>query len=55
MQVTYINLAVKYLENEKNTLGLFISLDGYSPECTETSSSIVKSMILWMARFNDGV
>ncbi len=30
----------------KNTLGLFISLDGYSTECTETGSSIVKSMIL---------
>ncbi|WP_127132985.1 restriction endonuclease [Pseudoflavitalea rhizosphaerae] len=30
----------------KNTLGLFISLDGYSSECTETGSSIVKSMIL---------
>jgi hypothetical protein len=30
----------------KNTLGLFISLDGYSNECTETGSSIVKSMIL---------
>jgi len=30
----------------KNTLGLFISLDGYSPECTETGSSVVKSMIL---------
>jgi hypothetical protein len=30
----------------KNTLGLFISLDGYSAECTETGSSIVKSMIL---------
>lgn len=30
----------------KNTLGLFISLDGYSPDCTETGSSVVKSMIL---------
>lgn len=30
----------------KNTLGLFISLDGYSPECTQTGSPIVKSMIL---------
>jgi len=30
----------------KNTLGLFISLDGYSPDCIETGSSIVKSMIL---------
>jgi restriction endonuclease Mrr len=30
----------------KNTLGLFISLDGYSPECTKTGSSVVKSMIL---------
>lgn len=30
----------------KNTLGLFISLDGYSKECTETGSPIVKSMIL---------
>lgn len=30
----------------KNTLGLFISLDGYSSDCTETGSSVVKSMIL---------
>jgi hypothetical protein len=30
----------------KNTLGLFISLDGYSSECTQTGSSVVKSMIL---------
>jgi len=30
----------------KNTLGLFISLDGFSSECTETGSPIVKSMIL---------
>jgi len=30
----------------KNTLGLFISLDGFSKECTETGSSSVKSMIL---------
>ena len=30
----------------KNTLGLFISLDGYSSDCTQTGSSIVKSMIL---------
>ncbi len=30
----------------KNTLGLFISLDGFSPDCTETGSSVVKSMIL---------
>lgn len=30
----------------KNTLGLFISLDGYSTDCTETGSSVVKSMIL---------
>ena len=30
----------------KNTLGLFISLDGYSQECTETGSPVVKSMIL---------
>jgi hypothetical protein len=30
----------------KNTLGLFLSLDGYSKECTETGSPIVKSMIL---------
>ncbi len=30
----------------KNTLGLFISLDGYSPDCTETGSTVVKSMIL---------
>lgn len=30
----------------KNTLGLFISLEGYSSECTETGSSVVKSMIL---------
>ncbi len=30
----------------KNTLGLFISLDGFSSECTDTGSNIVKSMIL---------
>lgn len=30
----------------KNTLGLFISLDGYTSDCTETGSSVVKSMIL---------
>lgn len=30
----------------KNTLGLFISLGPYSSECTETGSSILKSMIL---------
>lgn len=30
----------------KNTLGLFVSLDGYSKDCTETGSSIVKAMIL---------
>jgi hypothetical protein len=30
----------------KNTLGLFISLDGFSKDCTETGSSVVKSMIL---------
>ncbi len=30
----------------KNTLGLFISLDGFSPDCTETGSPVVKSMIL---------
>lgn len=30
----------------KNTLGLFISLGPYSSECTETGSSITKSMIL---------
>ncbi|MEO6328251.1 MAG: restriction endonuclease [Ginsengibacter sp.] len=30
----------------KNTLGLFISLDGYSTDSTETGSSVVKSMIL---------
>ncbi|MFC3198253.1 restriction endonuclease [Parapedobacter deserti] len=30
----------------KNTLGLFVSLDGYSSECTETGSPVVKSMIL---------
>jgi hypothetical protein len=30
----------------KNTLGLFISLDGYSADCTETGSPVVKSMIL---------
>lgn len=30
----------------KNTLGLFISLDGFSSECTETGSPVTKSMIL---------
>jgi len=30
----------------KNTLGLFISLGPYSSECTETGSSVLKSMIL---------
>lgn len=30
----------------KNTLGLFIALEGYSNECTETGSPVVKSMIL---------
>lgn len=30
----------------KNTLGLFISLNGFSADATETGSSIVKSMIL---------
>lgn len=30
----------------KNTLGLFISLDGFSSECTETGSPLLKSMIL---------
>lgn len=30
----------------KNTLGLFISLDGFAKDCTETGSSILKSMIL---------
>ncbi|CAG5070022.1 hypothetical protein DYBT9623_02762 [Dyadobacter sp. CECT 9623] len=30
----------------KNTLGLFISMDGFSSECTETKSPIANSMIL---------
>ncbi|TLV00667.1 restriction endonuclease [Dyadobacter luticola] len=30
----------------KNTLGLFISLDGFSSECTETKSQTTNSMIL---------
>lgn len=30
----------------KNTLGLFISLDGFSKESTQTSNPVVKSMIL---------
>lgn len=30
----------------KNTLGLFISLEGFSSECTETNSTVTKSMIL---------
>lgn len=30
----------------KNTLGLFVSLGPYSSECTETGSSVLKSMIL---------
>jgi hypothetical protein len=30
----------------KNTLGLFISLDGFSNDCTETGNAITKSMIL---------
>ncbi|MCW3106377.1 MAG: Restriction endonuclease [Segetibacter sp.] len=30
----------------KSTVGLFISLDGFSNDCTRTSSSIIKSMIL---------
>ena len=30
----------------KSTVGLFISLDGFSKECTKTGSSVVKSMIL---------
>lgn len=30
----------------KNTLGLFVSRGPYSSECTETGSSVLKSMIL---------
>jgi hypothetical protein len=30
----------------KSTVGLFISLDGFSTDCTKTSSNIIKSMIL---------
>ncbi|MGY0035083.1 hypothetical protein [Pedobacter sp. NJ-S-72] len=30
----------------KNTLGLFISLNGYSKDATETGSTTLKSMIL---------
>jgi len=30
----------------KNTLGLFISINGFSPECTATRSEALKAMIL---------
>lgn len=36
----------KILSKLKNTLGLFISLDGFSKDCTETGSQVLKSMIL---------
>jgi len=30
----------------KNTLGLFISINGFSPECTSTKAEGLKAMIL---------
>jgi hypothetical protein len=46
MHLTFTAFAGKINGKRKNTLGLFVSIDGFSAECLQTTSSDLRCLIL---------
>ena len=46
MHLTLYSFAGKINGKRKNTLGLFVSMDGFSKECLQTTSPDLRSLIL---------